>query len=111
MALISFAEEESEIFGVRKAILRMILSRTRSRLTDPADIEETRMAETVGAILFDDMNSAQRERLGGAILEAVTQLRAEVSAGKPLEEPVLPGIEERLENLENFLKTRLQPSP
>jgi hypothetical protein len=111
MAVISFAKEESEIFGVRKAIFRMLLSRTRSRLSDPADIEEAQLAELAEGILFYDMDRPQRERLGTAVLGAVMQLRDEVSAGKPLEEPVLPGIEERLQDLENFLKARLHPSP
>jgi hypothetical protein len=110
MAVISFAEKESEIFGIRKAVLRLILSRTRSRLTDPADLEEIQLAEVVDGVMFDDMDTLQRARLGEAVLGAVMQLRDEVATGKPLEEPVRAGIEELLEDLENFLRTRLQPS-
>lgn len=109
MAVISFGMEESEIFGVRKAVFRMILIRTRSRLSEAADLEETQLAQMAEGILFHDVDRPQRERLGDAVLGAVMQLREEVSAGKRLEEPVRAGIEELLEDLENFLRARLQP--
>jgi hypothetical protein len=111
MAVISFTDQESDIFKMRKAIFRMVLSRARSRLADPVDIEETQLAELTEGLFLDDMDHSQRGRVGEALLGAVTQLKDEVSAGKPLEEPVRAGIEELLEDLEKFLRTRLQPSP
>lgn len=109
MAVISFTGEESDIFKMRKAIFRMTLSRTKSHLADPKDIKEIQLAELTEGLFLNDLERSQRVRLGAALLDAVTQLKDEVSTGKPLEEPVRSGIEELLADLKEFLRTHLSP--
>lgn len=103
MATIAFTDDESDIFVVRKAIFRMMLSRAGSKLTDPADIEEVRMAEFAEGISFDLFEGEQRVRIGHAIFDAAKQLRDDVASGNPVEEAVRPDIKEFLDELVAFL--------
>lgn len=103
MAAIAFTDNDSDIFLVRKAIFRMILRRTASRLADPADVEEIRMAEFAEGISFDLLEGEQRIRIEHAIFDSVKQLRDDVASGNPVEEPVRPDINEFMEDLCAFL--------
>lgn len=103
MAAFTFSEHAVDAFTLRKAPFRMILSRAAGRLSDPSDIEEIEVAKAMDGLAFDLMEDDQRERVEQAVLEGVRGLRAEIDAGKPLEEPVLPGIGEKLEELQSFL--------
>lgn len=107
MATIAFANDESDIFVVRKAIFRMLLSRAESKLAYPADVEEVRMAEFAEGISFDLNEGEQRVRIGRAIFEAAKQLRDDVASGNPVEEPVRPDIKEFLDDLVAFLSPRV----
>lgn len=48
----------------------MILSRAESRLADPADVEEVRMAEYAEGVSFELFEGGQRVRIARAIFEA-----------------------------------------
>lgn len=104
MAVFSFSCDEADIFKVRKAIFRMVLSRAAAHLTGPSDVEAIRLAELGEGVIFDQIEDPhQRTRLVRALLEGTEELRQQVAAGKPTEEPVLLGAEELLGELVNFL--------
>ncbi|QIS05970.1 hypothetical protein F5X71_29935 [Nocardia brasiliensis] len=54
----------------------------------------------------------QRSRIGGALLHGAQKLRADIAAGNATEEPVREGIESVLDDLVEFMTTRLDaPAP
>ncbi len=99
MAVLSFAKNEADIVWLRNAILRMILSRAKEHLTDPADIEELELSKLVGSLSFELLDDEQRARLVEAVFEATQSLTEEIASGKPVEEPVREGIEEKLDEI------------
>jgi hypothetical protein len=100
MALISFAGTAENIVGVRKAVLRMILSRAKSVLSDPSDRQKLDTFLAVDAVMFDELaDPGQRERLIDAVYRGTRMLREDIAQGKETEEPVRPGIEEKLDEV------------
>jgi hypothetical protein len=92
MAVIGFSDNAQDVVSFRKAIFRMILSRAKARLTDPADIEELDVSEAAEGISFELLAGDQRARLVEAVYEGTQDLKQQVLAGKPTEEPVRAGI-------------------
>lgn len=103
MAVFSFSKDESDIFTLRKAPFRMILSRAAGQLADPLDVEEIRTSEAMDGLAFDLVDDERRARLVTAVIEGVQTLQQEIATGHRLEEPVLPGIEDKLNELLHFL--------
>jgi hypothetical protein len=109
VAAFSFSKDESDAFTLRKSPFRMILSRAESLLTEDSDIEEIRISEAMDGLAFDLIdNDAQRARLAKVIFEATRLLKADIISGKQLEEPTLPGIEDKLDRLLDFLSVHLR---
>ncbi|MFD6158946.1 hypothetical protein ACFWF7_00095 [Nocardia sp. NPDC060256] len=107
MTTISFSPAAEDIFSVRKAVYRMIIIRATKELDYPEDIKELEMSE-----LFDDMSlyslpQDQRARLQAALLAGTSTLRADIITGRPTEEPTLPGINEKLSELIEFIRTHI----
>jgi hypothetical protein len=107
MAAFSFSKNETDIFTIRKAPFRMILSRAAGQLTDPSDVEEIRASEAMDGLAFDLVDEEQRARLTKAVIQGAKSLQHEIAIGGRLEEPVLPGIEEKLDELLHFLGSYL----
>ncbi len=99
MAALSFSEDAADIVTFRKAIFRMVLSRAKARLTDPADIEELELSEAMEGISFQLLDDGQRARLAEAVFEGTKSLKEEIDAGKPVEEQVRQGADEKLGEL------------
>jgi len=68
-------------------------------LTDLVDIEDIEICKLVGAILFDHPDGDQWARLVEAVYQGTQDLKREVTAGMPTEEPVRAGIEEKLDEI------------
>jgi hypothetical protein len=77
----------------------MILSRAKSHLTDPADINELDLSQAMDGLSFELLPDDQRARLIEAVYLGTQDLTQEVAAGKPTEEPVREGIEEKLDEI------------
>jgi hypothetical protein len=77
----------------------MILSRAKSHLTDPADINELDVSQAMDGLSFELLPDDQRARLVDAVYQGTQDLRQEVAEGKPTEEPVREGIEEKLDEI------------
>jgi hypothetical protein len=99
MAVLSFAKADADTVFLRKAIFRMILSRAKAHLTDPADIEELDVSQAMEGISFELLADGQRARLTEAVYQGTEDLRQDVAAGKPTEEAVRLGIEEKLDEV------------
>jgi hypothetical protein len=99
MAVLSFSSIEGDTEFLRNAILRMIVSRAQKYLIDPADIEDLEGSRLVGAISFDLLGGDQWERLVEAVYKGTQDLKHEVTAGMPTEEPVRTGIQEKLDEI------------
>ena len=99
MAVLSFAKTEADTVSLRKAIFRMILSRAKAHLTDPADIEELDLSEVMEGVQFHRLDDDQRARLVEAVYEGTQDLKQQVLAGEPTEEEVRPDIEEKLDEI------------
>jgi hypothetical protein len=99
VAVLSFAKTDADTVALRKAIFRMILSRAKERLSDPADIEELDLSEVMEGIQFHRLDDDQRARLVEAVYEGTQDLKRQVLAGEPTEEEVKPGIEEKLDEI------------
>jgi hypothetical protein len=99
MAVLSFSSTEGDTVFLRNAILRMIVSRARRYLADPADIEDLEASKLVGAISFDLLEGDQWTRLVEAVYQGTQDLKREVTAGVPTEELVRAGIEEKFDEL------------
>ncbi|MGZ3489440.1 MAG: hypothetical protein ACXVBY_21570 [Isosphaeraceae bacterium] len=99
MAALAFSEDPADIVTFRKAIFRMILSRAKARLTDPADIEELELSEAMEGISFPLLDEGQRARLTEAVFEGTKSLKEEVDAGTPVEEQVREGADEKLDEV------------
>lgn len=99
MAVLSFAKTDADTVFLRNAILRMIVSRALKHVVNPADLEELEIAGPMGAISFYLLDSDQRARLAEAVYQGTLDLREEVSEGRATEEPVRPGIEEKLDEI------------
>jgi hypothetical protein len=99
MAALIFAKNDRDIVTFRKAIFRMILSRAKARLTNPIDIEQLELSEVMEAISFQRIPEDQRARLVEAVFEATKSLKDDIAAGKPIEEPVRAGIDEKLDEI------------
>jgi len=99
VAVLGFSDSAEDVVTFRKAIFRMILSRARSHLTDPADIEELDVSQAMDGLSFELLPDDQRARLVDAVYQGTQDLRQEVAAGKPTEEPVREGIEEKLDEI------------
>jgi hypothetical protein len=104
MAAFTFAQDEPGSFTLRKALFRMILTRAERQLDVEADLEEIRMSEAMEGISFRLLDEDQRMRIAAAVLEGTRQLRTEIAEDRPLEEPVRPGAEEKLDALIAFLR-------
>lgn len=87
----------------------MILSRARVHLADPADIEELDTSQAIGGLSFELLPEDQRERLADAIYLGTRDLRREVAEGKPTEEPVRGGIDEKLDEILALLSRHRRP--
>jgi hypothetical protein len=98
MAVLSFGDESDTVF-LRNAILRMIVSRAQRYLTDPADVETLKIFKLIGAIMFDELHDDQWARLVEAVYLGTQDLNHEVAVGIPTEEPVRPGIEDKLREI------------
>lgn len=68
-------------------------------MTDPADIEELDVFQAMEGISFELLAEDQRARLVEAVYQGTQDLKKELTAGKPIEEPVRPGIEEKLDEI------------
>jgi hypothetical protein len=99
VAVLGFSDSAEDVVTFRKAIFRMILSRAKSHLTDPADINELDVSQAMEGISFELLPDDQRARLVEAVYQGTEDLRQEVAAGKPTEEPVREGIEEKLDEI------------
>ena len=99
MAVLSFAKTDADTVSLRKAIFRMILSRAKRRLTDPADIEELDLSEVMEGISFGSLDSDQRARLVEAVYEGAQELKQQVVAGEATEEEVRGGAEDKLDEI------------
>ena len=77
----------------------MILSRAKSHLTDPSDIYELNVSQAMEGISFDLLAADQGARLTEAVYQGTRDLREEIAEGKPTEEPVRAGIEEKLDEI------------
>jgi hypothetical protein len=77
----------------------MILSRAKSHMTDPADINDLDLSQAMDGLSFELLPDDQRARLIEAVYQGTQDLRQEVAAGKPTEEPVREGIEEKLDEI------------
>ena len=99
MAVLGFSDSAEDVVTFRKAIFRMILSRAKSHLTDPADINELDISQAMDGLSFELLPDDQRARLVDAVYQGTQDLRQEVAEGKPTEEPVREGIEEKLDEI------------
>jgi len=99
MAVLGFSDDAQDVVSFRKAIFRMILSRAKSHLTDPSDINELSVSQAAEGISFDLLAADQRARLVEAVYQGARDLKQEVADGEATEEPVRPGIEEKLEEI------------
>jgi hypothetical protein len=99
VAVLSFAKTEADTVSLRKAIFRMILSRAKAHLTDPADIEELDLSEVMEGVQFHRLDDGQRARLVEAVYEGTQDLKKQVLVGEPTEEEVRPDIEEKLDEI------------
>jgi hypothetical protein len=104
MAVLGFSENGADIVTVRKAIFRMILSRARNYLTDPADIQELELSEAMEGISFNLLGDDQRARIAKAVFEGAKSLRDDIAAGRPTEEPTRTGIDEKLDEVLTLLE-------
>lgn len=99
MAVFGFSDDAADVVSFRKAIFRMILSRAKERLTDPADIKELDVSEATDGIAFELLDDAQRARLVEAVYQGTRDLRQQVADGRPTEEPVREGALEKLDEI------------
>jgi hypothetical protein len=99
MAVLGFSDDAQDVVSFRKAIFRMILSHAKSHLTDPSDINELNVSRAAEGISFDLLAADQRARLVEAVYQGTRDLRQEVADGKATEEPVRPGIEDKLDEI------------
>jgi hypothetical protein len=99
VAVLGFSDSAEDVVTFRKAIFRMILSRAKSHMTDPADINELDLSQAMDGLSFELLPDDQRARLIEAVYQGTQDLRQEVAAGKPTEEPVREGIEEKLDEI------------
>jgi len=99
VAVLGFSDSAEDVVTFRKAIFRMILSRAKSHLTDPADINELDISQAMDGLSFELLPDDQRARLVDAVYQGTQDLRQEVAEGKPTEEPVREGIEEKLDEI------------
>lgn len=109
MAVLSFAETDADTVLLRKAVFRMILSRARSHLAESADIEELDTSQAMEGISFQLLPEAQRDRLADAVFLGTQDLRRDVAEGKPTEEPVRGGIDEKLDEILALLSRHRRP--
>lgn len=107
MTTISFSRTAEDIFNVRKAVYRMILARAKKELEDSGDIKELEMSEIFDDISFYSMDGSQRARLEAALLAGASALHEDIRAGRATEEPTLPGIDEKLSELIEFMRAHL----
>lgn len=103
MTTISFSPAADDIFSVRKAIYRMIITRAKKDLEDADDINELEMSELFDDISLYTLPTAQRARLQSALISGASALRADIIAGRPTEDPTLLGIDEKLGELIEFM--------
>jgi hypothetical protein len=99
VAVLGFSDSPDDVVTFRKAIFRMMLSRAKSHLTDPADINELDLSQAMDGLSFELLPDDQRARLIEAVYLGTQDLTQEVAAGKPTEEPVREGIEEKLDEI------------
>jgi hypothetical protein len=99
VAVFGFSDDAADVVSFRKAIFRMILSRAKERLTDPADIKELDVSEATDGISFELLDDAQRARLLEAVYQGTSDLRQQVADGRPTEEPVREGAVEKLDEI------------
>lgn len=99
MAVLGFSGDAQDIVSFRKAIFRMILSRAKSHLTDPSDINELNVSQAAEGISFELLAADQRARLVEAVYQGTRDLKREVDEGKATEEPVRAGIGEKLDEI------------
>lgn len=111
MAAFTFSEDEADALTLRKALFRMILSRAAEQLTDPADLAELQESEAMEGLAFDLMEDAQRSRILTAVLAAAKRLRETIAAGEPVEEEVLPGVEDKLDEVIGFFSDHTPAAP
>ena len=99
MAVIGFSDKAEDIVSFRKAIFRMILSRAKSYLADSADIAELDLFGVMEGISFELVPADQQARLVDAVYHGTRDLRQDIADGKPTEEPVRAGIDEKLDEI------------
>jgi hypothetical protein len=103
MAVLVFADNETDTITFRKAIFRLILDRARARLTDPADLAELDLSEAMEGISFYRLPDDQRARMAEAVAEAVVSLKQDLAAGRPVAEELRPGAQEKLDEVLTLL--------
>jgi hypothetical protein len=99
VAVIGFSDSAEDVVSFRKAIFRMILSRAKTHLTDPADIGELDISQAMEGIAFELLAGDQRTRLLDAVYEGTQDLKQQILAGEPTEEEVRPDVEEKLDEI------------
>jgi hypothetical protein len=99
MAVLGFADNDADIVFARKAVFRMILNRAKTLLTDPADIHQLDVCKAMEGVSFELLDEGQRIRLLDAVFDATTALRQDIAAGKPTEEPIRAGIDDKLDEV------------
>jgi hypothetical protein len=103
VAVFGFSDDAADVVSFRKAIFRMILSRAKKHLTDPADIKELDVSEATDGISFELLDDAERARLLEAVYQGTRELRQQVADGRPTEEPVREGAVEKLDEILSLL--------
>jgi hypothetical protein len=106
MASLGFAAADAAI-TMRNAVFRLVLARAATTLDDSADQKELEMAEAFGGIAFDELEPAQRRRIGAAVRAGLARLQRDISAGAELEEAVHPDINDKLDELVTFMDAHL----
>jgi len=99
VAVLGFSDSAEDVVSFRKAVFRMILSRAKNHLTDPADVEELDVSQAMEGISFELLPTDQRARLLEAVYQGTQDLKRQVLAREPIEEPVRPDIEEKLDEI------------
>lgn len=103
MAAITFSADEADTFTMRKALFRMLLTRSAEQLSEAPDLAELEESEAMEGLALDLMDAEQRARITEAVLRAAKKLRWQITTGESVEEKVLPDTEEKLRELIGFL--------
>jgi hypothetical protein len=80
MAVLGFADNDTDTVFIRKAVFRMILDRAKALLTDPADIYQLDVCKAMEGVSCELLDEDQRTRLG---MRSSTRLRRSGRTSRP----------------------------